>query len=234
MGEAPRTTDAPETTSVSDVEHPLRWRSKSIRTLLDFRNQIRGLRVNWRGEPSFRAWLLLGLPFYLVAGYKRIALWRWLLIIVPHMSLLSSEMFNTADEETIRGESIHDEEPDHLESRRTHHRRNAMDSGSAAVGFKAIIALICTLYALYGRDPWGPRRERAKRVKGALYRIEGPVGIAAIFALTYVLFGYVNNDKADETDEPAFHSPTCASRHPAATHRERRRATLHCQGECIH
>ena len=221
MGGAPHETVAPETILDEELDSPPRWRSKSVRTLLDFRNQVRGVRVNWRGEPSFRAWLLLASPFYVLAAFKRISLWRWLLLIVPHMSLLAGEMYNTAHEETIRQDErdkpVVEDETLRSKQEKTPHFRNAMDSASAAVGVKALIALICVLYALFGPDPWGPRRERARRMKGTLYRAGGPIGIVAVFTFAYVLFGRIDPGEASDGTH---------------THHGDKSLTLYCDGSC--
>ena len=79
-----------------------------------------------------------------MAAKKKLPLWRWLLIVVPHLHLLDGEANNTAHEESIRSHRA-----------RTWHFRNAMDSASFSVMLRAIGTTICASYAVFGRDPWG-------------------------------------------------------------------------------
>jgi diacylglycerol kinase len=142
----------PDILEKEDLDRPLRRRVKTISRFLDMRPQMRGVRVNYLLEPSFRAWLFLAIPFYLLGIKKRLPLWRWLCIIIPHAYLLSGEMSNTAHEETIRS---HKDE--------TWHFRNAMDSASASVGTKALVAVLAAVFALFSKDPWADRNGKSSK-----------------------------------------------------------------------
>lgn len=197
MGEEIRSADAAQESSTGKPNRKLIWRSKRIEEILNFESQKYGLKLNFIGEPSFRAWILLGLPFYLWAGKKRLPLWRWMLLIVPHLSLLAGEMYNTAHEETIR---YHEEENDHFDK--------AMSSASVGVGVKAVIALLCALYALFGHDPWQPstvrvRRRKASRLREMMRATPAPFGVVAVLGFAYILFGKASQSKPTFVDQLA-------------------------------
>lgn len=127
-----------------ELTRPIVRKTKKASTFLsNMKHPFRGGKVNYLGEPSFRAWIVAGIPFYVLAVQKRLPLWRWLLMVVPHIYLLDGEANNTAHEESIRSHRS-----------RTWHFRNAMDSASFSVFLRSIVAVMCAMYALFAPDPW--------------------------------------------------------------------------------
>lgn len=117
------------------------WRGKSRRQIVtSLGHSVRGLKLNYLSEPSFRSWLLVGSPFIAFGVNRKLSSWRWLLMLVPYLYLLDGEINNTAHEEGIRGYDRQDQ-----------HFQGALDSASASVMLRAFVALACALYALFGR-----------------------------------------------------------------------------------
>jgi diacylglycerol kinase len=149
-------------TSVDD-EHHIPWRSKSVKEIISgLKHSRRGWLVNYRGEPSFRAWILAAIPFY-IWGLKRRLTWpRWVAMTYAFLGLLAAEMHNTAIEETVRGierveeaRAADDRMVDtHPEKKQNKNFKNAMDSAAVGVGIRAAVALGVTLLALFAPSPW--------------------------------------------------------------------------------
>jgi len=127
--------------TANDPAHRIwRWSGKSkTQIITSLGHSIRGLRLNYRGEPSFQSWLMTSIPFIALGAHRRLSPWRWLLMLVPFFYLLDGEINNTAHEEGIRAHDRH-----------TPHFRDALDSASASVMLRAFVALACALYALFG------------------------------------------------------------------------------------
>lgn len=161
------------TAPIENLAKPIvRQRKTASAFIKNMQHPFRGGKVNYLREPSFRGWIMAGIPFYALAIKKRIPLWRWLLLVVPHLHLLDGEANNTAHEESIRSHRRH-----------TWHFRNAMDSSSFSVLLRAAGTIICAIYALFGPDPWQKNsrqlslEEQLDEVVKARHKISGEIAV---------------------------------------------------------
>jgi len=111
-----------------------------------FLHALRGLKIAWQEEPSFRIEVLWGVITLLFSVYFRISATEWLIILFMIGFVLAAEALNTALEELC----------DKFQPTQDPHIAKIKDLAAAAVFIAAIAAFIvgCVIFIPYLITLW--------------------------------------------------------------------------------